>query len=322
MSSARIDAVKIPPQGNIVPMAAKSLLCASRHDFKLDNARPLYQAEKFGRQVQWDDTFVSEMKRGLIACRVMSEYPSNQRCARADRWFFRFSFVLFYLCYNQISTNLVSQAGQMQLVGIPNDMIQALNCIACIVLGPPMQKLLYPFLAKRKIPFGPITRVMTAFIVISASMAYAAGVQKLIYSRGPCYNIPLACPASDNGRIPNEVNVFVQTPIYFILAVAEILGFVSASEYAYSKAPKNMKTVVQALTQVTAGVAAAIGMAISPAAKDPHLVIFYAALAGATVGVTVFLWVLFRKYDRMDEELNTLELRTLREKTREKAQDA
>ena len=51
----------------------------------------------------------------------------------------------------------------------------------------------------------------------------------------------------------------LQTPIYFILAVAEILGFVTASEYAYSKALKNMKTVVQALTQVTAGVAVAIG---------------------------------------------------------------
>lgn len=161
---------------------------------------------------------------------------------------------------------------------------------------------------------------MIGFIAIGASMAYASGVQKLIYSRGPCYNIPLACPGSDKGRIPNEVNVFVQTPIYFILAAAEILGLVSAREYAYSKAPKNMKTVVQALTQVTAGVGAAIGIAISPAAKDPHLVIFYAALAGATVGVTVFLWVLFRKYDSMDEELNSLELRTLREKRREEAQ--
>ena len=58
-------------------MAAKTLLCASRHDFKLDNARPLYQAEKLGRQVPWDDVFVSEMKRGLIACRVMSDPAPN-----------------------------------------------------------------------------------------------------------------------------------------------------------------------------------------------------------------------------------------------------
>lgn len=136
-----------------------------------------------------------------------------------------------------MSNNLVSQAGQMRLIGIPNDMIQALNCIACIILGPLIQRL-YPFLAAHKISFGPIARVMTAFLVIGVSMAYAAGVQKLIYTRGPCYNIPLSCAASEGGRKPNDINVFVQTPIYFILALAEILGFVSAWEYAYAKAPK------------------------------------------------------------------------------------
>ena len=66
----------------------------------------------------------------------------------------------------------------------------------------------------------------------------------------------------------------------------------------------------------------AIGIAILPGAKDPYLIIFYAALARATVSITVFLWILFRKYDSMDEELNSLELRTLREKRREEAQDS
>ena len=225
--------------------------------------------------------------------------PADQLCSS-------FSFVFFFLCYNQISNNLVSQAGQMQLHGIPNDMILSLNCLACIILGPLLQKCLYPFLARQRILFGPIARVMVAFFVMGLSMAYAAGVQQLIYSHGPCFQMPLACPESDRGRIPNAVNVFVQTPMYFILAVAEILGFVSMSEYAYNKAPKNMKTLVQALTQLTAGIAAAIGMAISPAARDPHLVIFYASLAGATVSVTVPFWCLFRKYDRIDRDLDNL----------------
>lgn len=75
-----------------------------------------------------------------------------------------------------------------------------------------------------------------------------------------------------------------------------------------------MRTVVQALTQLTAGVAAAIGMGISPAAKDPHLVVFYSALAGATVVVTTLLWAWMRKYDRIDEELNQLDLRMLRDR--------
>jgi POT family proton-dependent oligopeptide transporter len=31
----------------------------------------MYQMEKHGNSVPWDDIFVEELKRGLIACRVM-----------------------------------------------------------------------------------------------------------------------------------------------------------------------------------------------------------------------------------------------------------
>ncbi len=194
----------------------------------------------------------------------------------------------------------------MELHGVPNDSIQALNAIACVILGPIIQQVLYPFLNRRKIHFRPIARIAVGFIVIGAGMAYAAGVQQLIYNSGPCYDAPLKCAASDGGRVPNRVNVWVQTPTYFILAVAEIFGFVSASEYAYSKAPENMKAVVQALTQLTAGVGSAIGIAIAPVAKDPYLMIMYAALAGVMVPVTAAFWFMFKKYDKIDEELNSL----------------
>jgi proton-dependent oligopeptide transporter, POT family len=197
----------------------------------------------------------------------------------------------------------------MQLNGVPNDAIQSLNTIACIILGPIIQEWLYPFLSKRKIAFGPIARITTAFVLMGAAMAYAAGVQKLIYSRGPCYDLPLACPASDHGRIriPNYISVWVQTPFYFILAAAEIFGLATASEYAYSQAPQNMKAVVQALTQLTACVGSAIGMGISPVAKDPNLVIMYSVLAGVTAAFAVPFWWFFGKYDKMDEDLNNLD---------------
>src|SRR2546421_6302876 len=115
------------------------------------------------------------------------------------------------MCFNQMQNNLVSQAGQMELHGLPNDTIQALNPIACIILGPIVQKILYPFLNNRKISFRPIARITVGFITVIASMAYAAGVQRLIYNAGPCYDQPLACSASDGGRIPNHVNVWLQT---------------------------------------------------------------------------------------------------------------
>lgn len=130
--------------------------------------------------------------------------------------------------------NLISQAGQMNLHGVPNDMIQAMAGVACVVFGPVIQAL-YNFLAKRRIRFGPIARISAAFMITGAGMAYASGLQKLIYTTGPCFDSPLACPASDGERIPNDVNVWLQLPVYVALAVAEIFGLVTASEYSYEK---------------------------------------------------------------------------------------
>lgn len=76
---------------------------------------------------------------------------------------------------------------------------------------------------------------------------YAAGVQKMIYSSGPCYNKPLVCGASADGKTPNSTSVWLQIPIYLLLAMAEILGFTTFSEYSYSEAPKDMRSFVQAI---------------------------------------------------------------------------
>lgn len=191
----------------------------------------------------------------------------------------------------------------MNLHNVPNDMIQVFSGVACVIFGPIVQGL-YSFLAKRKIPFGPIARITAAFVVCAGSMAYAAGVQILIYKSGPCYEHPLACEASHGGQIPNQISVWVQLPVYFILAVAEIFGFVTASEYAYSKAPKDMKAVVQAIMQLTACVASALGMALSLVSKDPKLVIMYASLAAAMgLSAVVFFWK-FRWYDEREDEMN------------------
>ncbi|KMU78476.1 peptide transport protein PTR2 [Coccidioides immitis RMSCC 3703] len=280
--------VKLSPQGNVLPQAAKVIACSARERFRLDAAKPAFQAEKYGREVEWDDQFVSEMKRGLIACKVMA------------------CFVPFYLCTSQITNNLVSQAGQTRLGGTPNDMVQALNAIACVLLGPVIQKFLYPTLQKHGIAFGPIARMTSAFVTMSTAMAFTAGLQKLIYMRGPCYDHPLACPDSKNGSIPNDISVWAQTPIYILLACAEILGFATLSEYSYSKAPQGMRSLVQALRQVTAGIGSAFGIALSPLAQNPKILYLYTGLAVVMIVGAPIFWLVFRGYDKIDEELNVM----------------
>lgn len=116
-------------------------------------------------------------------------------------------------------------------------------------------------------------------------MAFAAGVQKLIYTRGPCYEYPLACgyTAGDNGST-------AQTPVYFLLAFAEIPGFTTLSEYSYSEAPKNMRTLVQALRELASGVGSALGMAVLPLSDDPKVTYPLASVMGVCAAV---FWMAF-----------------------------
>ena len=225
-----------------------------------------------------------EIKRGLKACRVI------------------LCFAIFYLCYDQITNNIISQAGRMDTLGISNDTIQSLNPIACVILGPIIQKLLFPFLEGRRISFGPIARMSVAFVFISFGMAYAAGTQHLIYTRAPCYKHPRACPAAltaDGKLRPNNISVWVQIPVHFLLATGEILGLVSLSEYTYAEAPKDIKVVVQSFQQLTGAIGAALGVALGPVSKDPWLVIMFATFAGVTgIGALVF-WVCFRRGERV-----------------------
>ncbi|TDZ61176.1 Peptide transporter PTR2 [Colletotrichum trifolii] len=280
--------VKIRPGENSLPKAVKVMTVAARNGFNLDHAKQSYQTEISGRPVPWSDKFVDELRRGLLACRVI------------------FCFAFFYLAITQMFNNLISQAGQMQLHGIPNDMLQAMAGVACVVFGPVIQAL-YNFLAKRRISFGPMARIAVAFLICGAGMAYAAGLQRIIYSAGPCYDAPRACPASDGGRLPNEVNVWAQLPIYVALAMAEIFGLVTASEYAYSKAPKDMRSIVQAMVQLSACLGSLMAMALSPVSRDPHLIIVYAAIAGVMGACSALFWWRFRKYDALDRQLNNPE---------------
>ena len=192
----------------------------------------------------------------------------------------------------------------MQSYGLPNDVFKTLNPIGCILFGPVFQLILYPLLNKHKIPFGPIARFTVGFACMAISMTIAAGIQSLVYKTGPCYQSPLKCAASNGGRLPNNVNVFLQTPSYVMMAFAEIFTLATSYEYAYTKAPQSMKSVVQALSVFMAAIGSALGIAIAPADHDPNLTTVYAVLAGVmAINASIFWWN-FKPLDNIDEDLN------------------
>lgn len=63
--------MRVEPQGNVLPRASRTIVCAAKNGFKLDHAKASYQLASVGRTVPWSDGFVEEIREGLVACKVM-----------------------------------------------------------------------------------------------------------------------------------------------------------------------------------------------------------------------------------------------------------
>lgn len=187
--------------------------------------------------------------------------------------------------------------------GVPNDSIKSVNPLTNIIFYPFIQHIVYPLLRRHKLPFRSAAKITLGFFLLSGVMAYAAGVQRLIYTSGPCYDAPLRCPASDGGRIPNQVSMFVQIPIYSIGGMAEMFCLTTGTEHAYNQAPKSMRSIIQAFAIAMAGIGSLLAMAFTPLAKDPNLVILYSLLAGLMGIATLVFWLCFKHIDKEEIEM-------------------
>jgi len=273
------------PEKSALPDAMKASWFGIKGGFNMDAAKPSHQLEKHAREVSWTDSFVDELKLGLSACRMLLAWP------------------ILWLCRVQLSTNLIAQAAQMQTSGVPNDMIYNANPIAIIILLPLIDKAIFPRLRSSGITLSAVTRVSIGFLFEAAAMGFAAIVQKLIYISGPCYNYTLACPASDSGRIPNSISVFIQLPTYVLEAISEIFATPAGYELAFTLSPKSMKSILQAMFSATNAFGATLSIAISPTYKNPELLWVYTSLAVAMGFVTVaFYWIFGMKWRRRNNK--------------------
>jgi hypothetical protein len=127
----------------------------------------------------------------------------------------------------------------------------------------------------------------------------AAIIQVYIYRRSD------AGTDAYNGD-PVDINVWAQTGSYVLLAISEIFASITSLEYAFTKAPKNMRSLVMAFSLFQTALASAIGEAFNPLSADPLLVANYALSAGlAGVGGILF-WLQFRQQDKDEDKLNML----------------
>ncbi|KZT71072.1 PTR2-domain-containing protein [Daedalea quercina L-15889] len=238
--------------------------------------------------MNYEDAFVDEVIRGVQACKVFLWYP------------------VFYLSMNQLNSNLISQAATMETYGVPNDILSNLDPLSLIFLIPLFDVVIYPYLRRRRVRLTPLRKITTGFYVVSLSMAYTAVVQYRIYATNPCQQYVATCVNEDGERVTSSINVWVQAGSFILISISEVLASVTGLEYAFTKAPKGMRSLVMAVFMFMSAIASALGEAFVALSADPLLVWNYAILSAlAAIGGMLF-WRQFRELDAHEEELNSL----------------
>lgn len=276
--------VKVPVGDKIISKCFKVTWIGAQNKFNLNAAKPSINPEA---NYPWDDQFVEEVKRAIIACKVFSFYP------------------IYWLVYGQMTSNFVTMSGHMELHGMPNDMLQVFNSLAIIIAVPLCDRLIYPFIRKFT-PLKSMTRIFIGFMFAASSMVYAAVLQHFVYTAGPCYDMPMAC-APKYANTPNHVHVAIQAPAYVLVGLSEIFANISGLEYAYTKAPVSMKSFITSLYLFMTALGSALGIALSPTAEDPKFVWTFTGLAIACFIAGCLFWIIFHHLNDREEELNQLE---------------
>ncbi|KAI2631223.1 POT family protein [Xylaria nigripes] len=250
----------------------------------------------------FDDNWVDEVQRGIKACQVF------------------FLFPIYWLPYSQVNSNLTSQAATLVLGGVPNDVINNLDPIALLIFIPIFDKVIYPFLRKVGINLTPLKKITIGFALGTIAMVIGALIQHFIYWKSPCreisgYGYVAHCKEAlgydadvsvDERVYKPALSVWVQTPAYVIIAFSEIFASITGLEYAFTKAPKNMRGFITGIFWFAQAFSAAIAQAFVPLATDPLLVWLYVAYAIiAAIGGLLFHF-LFRSLDKDEERLNAL----------------
>lgn len=269
--------VQNPPRGSVFVEAGRLFYLSFKVKGGLDACKPSNLSREHPElmyRASWDDVFVDELKRTLKACVVFCWFP------------------IYWLCYSQMTNNLVSMAGTMLTGNVPNDIMQNIDPIALIILIPLMDTFIYPFLHRCHLPMRPITRITLGFFFAAAAMGYTAGIQHMVYQTAPYYDHP-------EGR-QNWISAAYLIPSYVLIAISEIFASITGMEYAYKKAPQSMKSIVMALFLLTNCFASILAFALVSVTVDPKLVWMYTGISAFMGVCCVVFYICHHKADETD----------------------
>lgn len=143
---------------------------------------------------------------------------------------------IFWSLFDQTGSSWVLQATQMDLnwLGMQWEasQLQALNPLMVMFLIPLFSKGIYPGLRALGFEVTPLQKMSAGMLMAGVSFA-AAGIFQLFIESG------------------HSVSVGWQSLSYFILTAAEILVSITGLEFAYTQAPRSLKSTIMSLWMLT-----------------------------------------------------------------------
>lgn len=92
-----------------------------------------------------------------------------------------------------------------------------------------------------------------------------------------------------------------------MIGLSEFFAVLSGMEYAYTKAPQSMRSIVSALFLLMSAIGAALGITLSPVSVDPTVLIEFISLSAVMFVTAIAFFLCFRRYNRAEEEMNKLQ---------------
>ncbi len=184
----------------------------------------------------------------------------------------------FWALYFQYGSAWVLQADRMdRAVGpwtLSAGQIGTLNSLLLLFFLWVFGAFVFPALARRNVPVTPLRKMTVGMFVMVLSFVAAGAVQA----------------ALEAGAVPH---VAWQIPQYAFAAIGEVLVSVTALEFAYSQAPRRMKSLVMGLwyaTIASGSLLTAVVARLNRFQGVAYYVFFTALMLGAAVVFTLVAW--------------------------------
>jgi POT family proton-dependent oligopeptide transporter len=191
---------------------------------------------------------------------------------------------IFWALFDQSGSSWVRQAEMMRTVDVLGFRIlpaqlQALNPVLVMLLIPVMNYGVYPLVEKLGVRATALRRMTAGMLLAAFSFVAVAFIQIAIEQSGA-----------------GKVNILWQSVPYVIITVSEVLVSITGLEFAYSQAPKRMKSTIMGFWYLTVAFGNMLVSLLAEFGKLPLIQFFWVfaalmAISGLLFGLRAYFFV-------------------------------